>query len=394
MRQIMTSRHAARAGGARREGFALAVAVAAIVVVGAIIAGVFFASTQEFRTGYNTVAEARAFAAAEYGLNRPQSGWDNKQNLIMANGSTNAPIVYNLSSSRDSVTSKVWVSRLNDETFWVVSEGRYQPKGGTTTQLTAVKRTNAVLRLRTPSIRANGAITVAGDVTVQGAAQVTGNNTIPPSWTGCDPTKPNKAGIIASPTAAVSIQQATAVTGAPPVLRDTAAADTMNYVKYGDETWQSLVAQSKTFTGGAVMPSLDANGNCNVADPGNWGEPHRGAGSIAQCYNYFPIIYSPTSLELNANYYGQGILLVDGDLRINGTFEFYGIIIVKDDFNKGTGTAKVYGAVMAQNVKVQDGGSMFYGTTNYNYSECAVTRSLRGSASVVQAKERGWSQLY
>ena len=39
----------------RREGFALAVAMVAIVVIGALIAGAFFTSTQEYRIGRNSL---------------------------------------------------------------------------------------------------------------------------------------------------------------------------------------------------------------------------------------------------------------------------------------------------------------------------------------------------
>src|SRR5690348_16246186 len=53
----------------RRRGFALTVALVAIVIIGALIVGVFFAATQEYRIGRNTVLQARALTAAEYGLN-------------------------------------------------------------------------------------------------------------------------------------------------------------------------------------------------------------------------------------------------------------------------------------------------------------------------------------
>src|SRR5690242_10249921 len=49
----------------RREGFALAVAIGAIVVIGALIAGAFFASSQQFRVGRNTLLQTRARTAAE-----------------------------------------------------------------------------------------------------------------------------------------------------------------------------------------------------------------------------------------------------------------------------------------------------------------------------------------
>ena len=43
------------------------------------------------------------------------------------------------------------------------------------------------------------------------------------------------------------------------------------------------------------------------------------------------------SATINGKGRGQGILLVNGDLKINGTFDWVGLIIVRDDINKGNG---------------------------------------------------------
>jgi hypothetical protein len=111
------------------------------------------------------------------------------------------------------------------------------------------------------------------------------------------------------------------------------------------------------------------------------------------CYNYFPIIYAPSGLKLSGNGRGQGILLIQGNLEINGTFDWYGVIVVTNDIIRGNGNARIMGAVMARNETVAD-ASTISGTTSYNYSQCGVERALRGSASVVMAKERAWTELY
>ena len=61
-----------------REGFALPVALGSMVVIGMILAGVFFAATQENRVGRNTVNQERAFRAAEFGVNNTYSAWNNQ----------------------------------------------------------------------------------------------------------------------------------------------------------------------------------------------------------------------------------------------------------------------------------------------------------------------------
>ena len=61
----------------------------AIVVIGALIAGAFFTSTQEYRVARNSLVDQRAYSAAEAGVTQPIQGWLKALNLSMANGVTN-----------------------------------------------------------------------------------------------------------------------------------------------------------------------------------------------------------------------------------------------------------------------------------------------------------------
>jgi hypothetical protein len=366
-------------------------ALGALVIVGTLVAGSAFVVMQETRLGRNQLVQGRAFAAAEYGLNKIQADWDKTPNLQMNNGAM-FDTTYNIPGEG---SARVRYTRLNNETFWIVSEGRVSVGAVANANSTAIKRVNAILRLRIPSVRANGAITSSGSIEIKGSSVVTGVNTPPPGWVGCDATAANKAGVVAPPSAQVDIQKPTNVVGSPQVLRDSLAADSSTYIRYGDETWNTLLAQANIIIPAGTNPNsivpVAANGSC-VRSATNWGEPVRGAGSVAACYNYFPIIYSAGDLALN-NGRGQGILLVDGDISINGNFTWSGLIVVKDDFNKGNGTATIYGAVMARDANIID-NTLINGNTTYSYSECALDRALRGSPQVVQARERAWAELF
>src|SRR2546425_5976324 len=57
------------------RGMALAVAIFALVVVGALVAGAFFAGTQEQRVGENSRRVTQSFGAAEAGLNEIIRNW-------------------------------------------------------------------------------------------------------------------------------------------------------------------------------------------------------------------------------------------------------------------------------------------------------------------------------
>ena len=380
------------AAARERKGFALVMALGALVIIGTLVAGTSFLVMQESRLGRNQLAQAKAFAAAEYGLNKIQADWDLTPNLLMANGATfdTSYTVPNQGAAR------VRYTRLNAETFWITSEGRVGGGSGLSASSTALKRMNAILRLRIPSIGANGAFTTSGGVRVTGSATIMGANTNPPGWVGCDATAVGKAGIVAPPGADVFIQHQAQVAGSPAVLRDPLVADSSTYIRYGDENWNTLVAQASiVITSGTTPTRLEPsvlNGRCNKAAPANWGEPLRGTGSIPECYNYFPIIYSRGNLHVNSGR-GQGILLVEGDLTINGSFTWSGLIVVRDDVERGNGTATVFGAVMARNANVDD-ASQVLGNTTYSYSQCGLARALAGSAQVVQARERAWAELF
>ena len=378
-----------------RRGFALAVAMMAIVVIGALIAGAFFASTQEYRVGRNTLVGQRAFAVAEYGLNKEVSNWDRTRNLpgAMATGAIDANHVYVAGDD----TAYVTITKLNPNTFWVVSEG--QASMGNS-QLRSRQRTSAVVRIAYPTVNFQGAVTTAGNVNVQGSANITGNdvshsNSTIGSWSQCASiADTNMAGVAVATTSTVS--GATRISGSPAVSYTAAAGDSSTYITYGSETWNTLVANAdiRLPSGSPTPAPVGTDSTCTLGT-NNWGEPLRGAGTIRGCYSYFPIIYYDGDLDIQSNGRGQGILIVNGSMRIRGNFDFYGIIIVRDDITRGNGTANLYGAVMARNANLGNGSdNTWIGNQNVYFSNCAVQSALRGTAILVPVPQRGWAQLY
>lgn len=383
-----------------RRGFAMFLAVGALVIIGVLVAGSSFITLQETRLGQNSIVQTRAFSAAEYGLNKIQADWDKTPNLQMPNGAS-FDTNYVLTGQG---SAKVRYTRLNNETFWIVSEGRATAGNSVSASRVAVKRVGAVLRLRIPTIKVEGAITAGGNVSVRGGADIQGRDSVPPGWTSDCASVPevDKAGVVVPVGSTVTTQGSSTVNGVPATKQDPLAADQNTYIRYGDETWNTLTSQANvTFPNGGSIGNQVAPdsilllnpGVCNKGNIYNWGEPWRGIGSIRPCYNYFPIIYSNGDLTLNGQGRGQGILLVNGNVTINGQFEWHGLIVVSNDIVRGNGSATVFGGVMARN-EVKADESIISGTTRYQYSSCALERAMRGSAQVVQAKERAWTELY
>lgn len=380
-----------------RRGAALLMALFALVVLATVISGSMFVSQQEYRGSRNTLVEQRAFAIAEYGLNSEVSNWDRSRNLPaptgLAVGAFDTTRVYIAAGD----SARVSIKRLNDNTFWVVSEGRANIG---TTNLESARQTSALVRIAYPSIQPKGAITAAGNVRLQGSFEVNGYDHPPAGWSQCASIPSDTVpAVVVGPSATVT-SGAGNITSVPAVVYDPMATDSNTYVRYGSESWNSLAANADVkLPGGLYGSNIGPVGTattCDYSNPLNWGEPYRPptAGVVLGCKGYYPIIYSASSLKLNGNGYGQGILLVNGDLEINGKFEWFGLVVVRDDINKGNGNALIMGAVYAANLTANDPLSWFTGNQDVFYSKCAIESALRGSAILTRARERHWAQIF
>ncbi len=374
----------------RRRGSALLLALIAVTVLALLSTGAVLGSMQEYRAGRNTMVEQRAFAVAEFGLNREIANWDRSRNLPppvgRAIGATDSSPVYVAQGD----SARVYITRLSLNTFWVVAIGRASIGNG---QLESQRQTHLLVRLAYPSISPGGAIETAGNIDVKGSADITGVNTNPAGWLQCANIPGRDTFAIAyAPNKTATIQKPQQVIGG--TYKDPAAADSNTYVRFGTESWNSLVSNADiTIAGGTWGPSpVGTATTCDYSTNSNWGEPLRDASQIAGCKDFFPIIYSSTSLSLSHGR-GQGVLLVNGDVKLNGNFQWYGLIVARDDINKGNGTFDLWGSIMSRNSDISDDNSVT-GNSSFKWSKCAVESALRGSAILTRAKQRSWVQLF
>jgi hypothetical protein len=378
--------------GENRRGVALITALFGVVVLAVMMSGMYFTSNQEFRGTRNALVEQRSFAVAEFGLNSEISNWDRSRNVMgtFPVGAIDSNQVYVAAGD----TAWVKVSRLTPTTFWVVSEGLANIGNKS---LEARRQTSAFVRIAYPTIEPKGAITAAGNVRLQGAANVDGDDVHPTGWTNCDATPAPTVPAVTVPPAGTVTTGPVNITSSPPVAYDSAAADSNTYVRYGSESWNSLSANADIkLAGGVYSAAIAPVGTATTCDKSgdyNWGEPNR-PGDVIGCYGYFPIIYVNGDLRVNANGRGQGILLVNGDLEVNGVFDFFGIVVVRDDILKSNGTMKITGAVFAANLTAGQDLSWMTGDQDVQYSNCAVQAALKGSAILVRVTQRHWAQIF
>jgi len=87
--------------------------------------------------------------------------------------------------------------------------------------------------------------------------------------------------------------------------------------------------------------------------------------------------------------------LVEGDLNVQGKFEFYGIVIVRGALKTvggGAGSIHFRGGVMAANVDLDD--IKIAGNAQIQYSSCAVMQARMAAGIGSRLRSRGWMQLY
>jgi Tfp pilus assembly protein PilX len=382
-----------------RAGFALPAAIFALVVVAVLVTAGFFLAGQESRIGQSTQRATEAFYLAEHGINEVLETWNPAQASLELWESTGTCTV--CQGGQGDGEWQVTITRTGERTFFVQSTATITTGG----RLAGASRTlGQFTRIITAEIPAESALLTRGDVSVRGRAEVLGEDVNPPGWGGvCSSPGADKPGVLTDTGSTVTTDGADAVVSGDPPWDTTDLSDD-DFLQFGDLHWDDLVALAEpshrlpggTFNG--IQPSTTGSPEvCNTSDPSNWGEPND-PGSL--CGSFFPIIHidGNASIQSGGEVRGQGILLVEGDLDIRGAFEFFGLVMVKGQFeSQGSGagnTQRIRGAVLAGNAELDQ--SVLTGGATVQYSSCAVTRAMENAAGLTTIRplrERGWTDL-
>lgn len=401
-----------RPGRSDERGMALALALFALVILGALVslsvAMSRFDRAGAAGAGYGTQAQN----AAEAGLAAMAATWDPTIHSVMPvwDGTPATEWSTGLRSlGGDPLVQYVdSVRRINTALFVVRSFGQRLDRSG---NVLAQLELDQILRLTKPTISVNAAITVQDPLQLNGNAfAITGINGLPDQWSPseCDPLDPSGVddvvGVRSSTSTGVQSQDYDNVFGFPardaPNDPSITSATFQNFLDY---TFNTLAAQpgvkvlplSSTYNG--VAPVVDGTGACDRAQLLNFGEPWRDpptAGAVAACEGYFPVVHGTGSVtSFAAGNRGQGTLLVDGDLKLTGGFEWAGLIIVRGELQiSGTGN-KVSGAILAEGASVTSSGAVS-GDVDITYSACAIEKAIGGATLAQPLHQRSWAQVY
>ena len=161
------------------------------------------------------------------------------------------------------------------------------------------------------------------------------------------------------------------VQGTPPVQATPALADPAQLARLGATPLTSIaLAADRIETGAIALAPQQTAGRCEQAAAGNWGAPLDG---MHACAAYYPLIYAPADLAVISGA-GQGTLVVEGDLTLNGEVQFFGPVFVRGRLLAGN-NAQIEGALL---VDGSERSSQLHGA-RISYNGCAIRRALTQS---------------
>ena len=378
------------------QGFALATAILALVVVGALVTAGFFAASQEGRIGTSNAQADLAFYVAEQGLQNTLGTVKKRQVRNLTPGQTLSRTGTVQVGGRTVGNYVATVRPFGGEFYFVESLGTVTQGGRYAGAQRRVGMVTRTMELRFPM---TAALTTFGGINLRGNAYISGTDTNPTAWadTLCDETSLRESGIRTSVGAEIARNSNSIVVEGNPAEEYDPTLDVSEFEDFGDININDLRAMAThIIPGGSITPNPTVTGGvCNRNLLNNWGDP---SPPDNDCSNYFPIIYSTSSLSLGANGQGQGILIVNGDLSVTGTFTFYGIVIVTGVFNNnhGSGNAEIHGTLLTRNNADIEDNSTMRGTPVIQFSTCTVERAMQENDAVARlfpVQKRSWVDL-
>lgn len=368
------------------RGMALALALIAIVVIGALVGGAFASGRLEIGSARASLYATQAQQQAEMAITEAMINWDTRWNTMPTDS------VWDGAVTTSGANRRVFtVTRLGANLLEVRGLGERLDASGNRIGIRQIAR---LVRLTHPTISIQAAVTATGNVTVGGNAEVTGNDEDPAGWTSCSGALDTLGGV--RTTGTVGVGGSASVTGDPAEIENdstvTNALFTTPFNMLMPLRNITIPGTGTTSLNGMAPAVTGTPAYCDRANTANWGEPNRGVGHVAECINYFPIIYTAGTLRVQDGR-GQGVLLVTGNLELRGNFIFDGLVIVLGEVKtNGTGN-KITGAVLASNATIGDLTS-FIGDPQIAFSSCAVFSALSNSARGDYLNDRSWVQIY
>jgi hypothetical protein len=349
------------------RGAALVVVVWGLVVGGALLTLVTILAVQEERAAAALRREERGLVGAE------RIGAELIARMTAGRLRADLPRSFDSLSLDAAGDWSALVRRLTPEVVLLEVVPR-SPLGAASREAATV-RLGWLLRPWPDSVSSSAAVSVGGPVSLGDGVIISGADDAPPGVDSC-PSPDSAIAGIAAPFVVVS--ESAELLGAPPE-RLQATGDLGAFDRYSERATLVLPRGAYSTSPATVGTS------CDLQLSTNWGDP----GGVGPCTRYFPAIRVDGDLTIEGGV-GQGMLLVNGDLRVTSPFTFHGVMIVKGAVDI-TAPTDVRGILVAAELR---SGAGPVTQLKVHYSKCIVSNSLDFSAPLSPLSSRAWIQLF
>jgi hypothetical protein len=367
-------------GRSARRGIALVSVLYFLVVCALTTTAVLFAERSSGRNALASANGARLIATADEIVYSTLASWDGATRIRQPIGSTaSLP-----SASSGGVRRQVYVARLTRHTFIIVGDVRNGADG-------AARRVSLLVRMPGGDERVPAALISAVDVTLGAAARIVVDSA------SCGDTM--SAAAVLAPSVILTVDPASPPDARPVVLRDSAAADSANYLQIENASWNDLVAGADIQLphGSRIVPRPAINENSCTRGDANWGDP---TSLTSACANRVPVIFAAGDLTIDGGL-GQGVLLVDGHLTIDGPFVFSGQIVARNGIETLADNITISGVVRAwrassdsEITRTRTPSVLLTHQTTLRYSRCDAWHGMASSLQPRHASDHAWIELF
>lgn len=354
----------------RERGFALVTVVLLMIGLAVLATALAFAAAQQVGVSASLHDLVRARHAADAGARAAVDRWAAARRSLDPIG---APITLLSVEFEPGVTISAAATRLDGSTWLVHSTGVVAR--GAQRPITAHAR-RLVRSLDADSVGAAFDAALIGGRVGVGAGAI-----VDASGSGEAPGEALCAGwattgaAIRAPPESTSISSGASVAGAPLTWSD---ADPGAYRRnLGVHDLPALIGAAASIAVATVNPAPVVDGAaCDTAVATNWGAPD------GPCAAHFALAHASGPLTVNGGY-GQGILIVSGDLVLDGGFRFSGLIIASGSVS--VRDAELEGAVAAAAIDAEARARVYL-------DRCAIGAALTRTPALDRAliPRRSW----
>jgi len=370
-----------------RRGAVLLVVLAALVVLGLAAAALAVEARAARLAATQAVAAQRAFDAAAGRAAAAPSAWAAAGLAQLAVRGARA----------DSATEPLGTSvarhvvRLTPDAALVTATAEGRAPGAA--RPVARRRVQLLVALEPAVPVPTAALTAAAAVAMDATTWLDGRDTLPAGWSCVADDSASVPAVAHAPDAPPSVAAATLGGSSPVVVADPAlqrdAPPAGDFVDRPAVRAPAFVAAAPmrvaSVTDVTIAPSTDADGACPAAaDSLSWGDPRR----PSACGGHLPLVHVAGTLSAPRGR-GQGVLVVDGDLLLDGGFEFWGVVAVGGRLAvRGTGNSVVGALVLRARPPVAHD----LAGLSLRWSSCVVDAALRAAGTVRPAGDRAWRE--